>query len=49
MATVAAIARNHTWPASVPSPSECATPSPQATVDRRWRLRQRAAPIRPRA
>ena len=48
MATVAAIARNHTWPASVPSPSECATPSPQATVDSRWRLRQRARRHSPR-
>ena len=46
--TIAVIARNHAWPASVPSPRECTIPSSQATAVKRCRARQRWGPIRPR-
>jgi hypothetical protein len=46
MATIATMARNHTCPASVPSPSAWTRPASQASAVNRWSLRQRAAPIR---
>ena len=49
IATIAIIARNQIWPASVPSPSAWTRPASQASAVKRWSLRQRTAPIARRA
>jgi hypothetical protein len=49
IATTPVAIANQVVPASVPSPSECATEATQATELKRCSLRQRAWPMRPRA